>query len=234
MSERLRDPLPPLPELQPGDTTTITAGAKLYRIYNRLGAHLTRPDQLRIWGPIPTARFDHHEPPAGMHADPDSVTAATGYYSIDPPTPSAPRPGHLLALDSPIVTAVAEAFQGNRIIACSDRKGLAIIRTMDDIEVLDLSSGWATRAGAGNHLSTGPHPTTKRWARAIHDAYPDLAGMTWVSSVHPPGRALVLNERAADGKGVVASRLHFDRPLSDGMSSALMAAAASVIGYAIV
>lgn len=230
MSTRLVDPPASLLTLRAGDARTIPAGTTLCRIYNRFGDHATRPDQLRSWGPVATARFDHHDPAPSDHVSSDRVTAATGSYAIEPSSPVASR-RRPIAMDSPIVTAVAEAFQNDRIVAISARQGLAILSIAHDIEVLDLSSGWATRAGAGNHLSTGPHSTTRRWARALHSSYPHLAGMTWVSSVHPSGRALVLNERAADRRGVVACRLSFDRPLDHPMTGRLMAEARRMIGY---
>lgn len=234
MSDRLPDPPDSLPDLRAGDAVVLPAGTRLYRITNRLGPYAAHPDQLRSWGPAPVARFDHHDPPARDHVDTHGVTAATGYFAIDPPTPVGPRLGELLAADSPIVTAAAEAFQATRTITCSDRHGLAILATTSELDVLDLSSSWPTRAGAGGHLATGPHATTRAWARDIHRTHPGLVGLTWTSSVHPPGRAVVLTERASDQHGVVAARLLFDRPLGDAVTSRLMAAAADVLGYATV
>lgn len=45
------------------------------------------------------------------------------------------------------------------------------------------------------------------------------------------GRALVLNERAADRREVVACRLAIDRPLDHPITSQLMAAVRTTIGY---
>lgn len=234
MSTELTDPPERLPEPRSGDTMTISSGTRLCRIYNRRGPHATRPDQLRHWGPAPMARFDHHDHPVGDHLDAQGdVAAATGYYAIEPPPKPPPR-DQVLAVDSPVVTAAAEAFQSDRIIDCSDRLGLAIMSTRSDIEVLDLSSGWPTRSGAGSHLATGPRSQTQTWARAIHAAHPQLAGIAWTSSVHPPGRVAVLNERAADRHGIVATRLHFDRALDDDVSSRIMRLVSDLIGYEIV
>lgn len=239
MSTELTDPPDSLPQLRLGDTTILSAGTMLVRIYTRRGPHPTRPDRLRHWGPSVNGRFEHHErdrdgKPCDHLDDQGRVAAAVAYFGVrrSPVTPP-PRHGRI-AVDSPIVTAVAEAFQANRVIDCSDLHGLAIMATRADREVLDLSSGWATRAGAGNHLATGPRPQTQAWARAIYSTYPDLAGITWSASVHPAGRALVLNERAADGEGVVTIRLDFDRALDDPTTVRIMEAVADIIGYELV
>lgn len=234
MSTDLVDPPPRLPDLRPGDTTVVSPGTRLVRIYDRAGSHPTSPARLRHWGPSPKARFDHHAPPVGDHVDADGVTAATGYFAVEPSPPAAPPRKGMLAVDSPIVTAAAEAFQDTRTIHCSDRQGLAVMATRSSFEVLDLSSAWATRAGAGSHLATGPRPVTQAWARAIHRAHPALAGVAWTSSVHPPGRVVVLTERAADRQGDVDVGLHVDRPLDDVVSSRLLREAAGMIGYQVV
>lgn len=238
MSTELTDPPDSLPQLRSGDTTTLSAGTVLVRVYNRRGPHPTRPDRLRHWGPSEQGRFDHHErdrdgEPCDHLDDEGRVGAAVASFGArrSPVTP--PRRGSI-PVDSPIVTAVAEAFQASRVIDCSGLHGLALMATGPDREMLDLSSGWATRAGAVSHLATGPRPQTQAWARAIHDAYPNLAGILWPASVHPAGWALVLNERAADGEGVVPTRLDFDRALDDPTTVRIMEAVADVIGYEVV
>lgn len=239
MSTRLPDPPGSLPSLQEQDTRIVAAGIRVARIYNRLGDHPTRPDQLRSYGPVPTARFDHHPPPVRTHVTAGRVTAATGHYGvmplddprIDPLAPLPPDQRQALAPESPVVTAVAEAFQSDRSIAVSGRQALAVATLSGDCEVLDLTSGWATRAGVGNHLATGPHATTRRWARAIRAAYPALAGLYWHSSVHPPGRALLLNEGHASHEGVVAMRLDYDDALDAPFTRLLLAEIRALIGY---
>lgn len=215
----------------------IPADTTLCRIYDRRGDHPTRPDQLRSRGPSGKARFDHHDrnsagKPYVHVGQRGHVTTAVGYFAVRPsPSPTPPATGRIDP-GSPVVTAVAEAFQDDRVVTISDRQGLAILHTTVDYAVLDLSSTWATRAGAGSHLSTGPYPTTRRWARAIHGTYPNLMGMCWRSSVHPSGRSLVLNERAADTSGLVSMDLALNQRLDDAAS--LLAAAANVIAYDIV
>lgn len=226
MSTSLQDPPAQLPDLQPSDIRTIPAGTTLCRIYNRLGEHTSRPDQLRGWGPLPTARFDHHPEPPRDHG----FITATGYYAIEDSSP-ATAGQELIAMNSPLITAVAETFQAARTVVISDSQALAIMDLSIEVTVLDLSSGWATRAGAGNHLSTGPHTTTRRWARAIHAAYPRLVGMCWTSSVHPPGVALVLTERGANSRGIVPVHLNYDDPLDGPTTSRLLTHIRMMIGY---
>lgn len=233
MSTRLNEPPARLPTLESGDVRAVPSGTRVCRIYTRIGAHPTRPDQLRAYGPVPTARFDHHAPPPRLQQD-----VAAGYYgvvSLDGAVLDATRPVGLdpeagVAIDSPVVTAVAETFQVNRTVVLSDRQALAIGTLLQPYQVLDLGSAWATRAGAGNHLSTGPHPVTRRWAQAIRAGYPQLDGVYWHSSVHPPGRVLMLNERAADRQGIVPMRLVYDEPLDGPFTRLLLAEVRTIIG----
>jgi hypothetical protein len=237
VSIRLSEPPARLPALEPGDVRAVPAGTRVCRIYTRIGTHPTRPDQLRAYGPVPTARFDHHPPPPWVHPD-----ASAGYYGVvslddaglDPTGPVNLDPEAGVAIDSPVVTAIAETFQTNRTVVLSDRQALAIGTLSQPCEVLDLGSAWATRAGAGNHLSTGPHPVTRRWAQAIWAGYPQLAGVYWHSSVHPPGRVLMLNERAADQQRIVPMRLVYDEPLDGPFTRLLLAGVRTIIGYGLV
>jgi hypothetical protein len=237
VSTRLNEPPARLPALASGDVRAVPAGTRVCRIYTRIGRHPTRPDQLRAYGPVPTARFDHHPPPTRVHRD-----AAAGYYGVvslddadlDPTGPVDLEPEAGVAIDSPVVTAVAETFQANRTVVLSDRQAMAIGTLSQPYEVLDLGSGWATRAGAGNHLSTGSHAVTRRWAQAIRAGYPQLDGVYWHSSVHPPGRVLMLNERAADEDGIVPMRLVYDEPLDGPFTRLLLAEVRTMIGYGLV
>jgi hypothetical protein len=52
----------------------------------------------------------------------------------------------------------------------------------------------------------------RTWSRAIYREYPDVDGLVWSSSVLPPGRSIVLYERAADA---VPAAPASDRPLSE-------------------
>ena len=232
----LNEPPTRLPALESGDVRAVPVGTRVCRIYTRIGAHPTRPDQLRAYGPVPTARFDHHVPPPRLQQD-----VAVGYYgvvSLDGVGLDATRPVNLdptagVAIASPVVTAVAETFQVNRTVVVSDRQAMAIGTLSQPCEVLDLGSGWARRVGAGNHLS-GPRPVTRRWARAIWAGYPQLAGVYWHSSVHPPGRVLMLNERSADVEGIVPMRLVYDEPLDGPFTRLLLAEVRTTIGYGLV
>lgn len=51
----------------PPDVEVLPAGTRLYRIYFRGGEHLGGWGRFRDFGPLPSARFDHHPEPAGGH-----------------------------------------------------------------------------------------------------------------------------------------------------------------------
>lgn len=47
-------------------------------------------------------------------------------------------------------------------------------------------------------ISAGPRDRSQVWSRAIHDHYPDIDGLYYSSSDHPPSGCVALSERAAD------------------------------------
>ncbi|MFW6597440.1 hypothetical protein ACQBAU_04020 [Propionibacteriaceae bacterium Y2011] len=49
------------------------------------------------------------------------------------------------------------------------------------MRLLGLTDDWALTNGAGAALAAAPRSTCRRWARAIHAAWPDLDGL-WVNS----------------------------------------------------
>ena len=55
---------------------------------------------------------------------------------------------------------------------------------------------WPTRAGASQAIAAGPRPRGQAWARAIYEAYPNVEGIWYPSSMHGGHPAVVLFERA--------------------------------------
>ena len=64
-------PRPPaaLPPLRANDTRTLDEGLLIWRVYGAAGGHPAAWNEFRYHGPVPTGRFDHHEPP--RHDDPE-------------------------------------------------------------------------------------------------------------------------------------------------------------------
>lgn len=153
----------------PGDTL-------LFRIYFRGGTHPAHWSEFRSFGPLASARFDHHPEPAGAHADRGVLYAAAA-----------------------IKTCAAEVFQEKRNVDTREREPwLAGFSLASPLALLDLTGDWPTRAGASMNINSGPRPRSRRWSRAIHDAYPEVKGLLYASSMHGNRPAVALYERAAE------------------------------------
>ena len=92
---------------------------------------------------------------------------------------------------------------------------LAAFTLMDDVSLLDLRGKWPTRAGASANISSGPRPRCRRWSRAIYDAYPNLGGLYYASSMNGNEPAVALYERASNAlpRSPVLNRLLSEAPL---------------------
>lgn len=172
-------PNPPLPEdlarRLPAQILQLPAAKELWRIYFQGGSHPTPWSAFRHYGPLLSARFDHHLAPPHFQAR-----------------------GMLYAATE-IATCVAEVFQETRLIDTRDRlPWLAGFRLKRDLPLLDLSGVWPTRAGASMLISAGRRDSTRKWSQVIYEAYPEVAGLYYSSSMHANRPAVALYERAAD------------------------------------
>jgi hypothetical protein len=147
---------------------------------------------MRGFGPT-TARFDHHlEDAAGA---PGEQTRAIQYLALDGITP------------------LAEVFQDARVIDRAARSPwLVAYELAADLELLDLTGTYPTRAGASMLISCGSRPRARAWARAFYDAYPQIQGLYYGSCMHKGSPSLALYERAA---GAISTHPSFHRALSD-------------------
>ena len=74
-----------------------------------------------------------------------------------------------------------------------------MITTFDlaaDLALLDLESGWVTRAGGNQAFTSGLRSRSSEWARAIY-RHVQVHGLSYGSSVWAPGLCVALWERAA-------------------------------------
>jgi hypothetical protein len=71
-------------------------------------------------------------------------------------------------------------------------------RLAREVKLLDLSGAWPTRAGASQAISSGPRDVAHAWGQAIYDAYLDLDGLWFRSSMDGGRPAVSLNERVED------------------------------------
>jgi hypothetical protein len=177
------------------DVETLPAGTRLWRIYFRGASHPSTWDQMRSYEPLRSARFDHHLDPPEVQ-DRGILYAATG--------------------DDAIATCVAEVFQDTRLVDTRrNEPWLAAFTLMEDVALLDLTGKWPTRAGASTNINSGPRPRCRRWSRVIYDAYPDLGGLYYASSMNGNEPAVALYERASKAlpRSAVLNRQLSDAPL---------------------
>jgi hypothetical protein len=165
------------------EVLVLKPGDKFVRVHRVAGPHPTAWDQFRFWGPT-QSRFDHHLPP-----------------------PSDEERGILYAAhgSTSFTVAIAEYFQDDSGAGVGPIDPLlyspmiTLFTIAEEIPLLDLDSGWVTRAGGNQAIKTGPRDVARDWARAIYDLHQDkVLGLAYGSSVWGPGRCVALWETASD------------------------------------
>ena len=199
-------PLPPPPERLAelgADEKIIPAGTILFRIYFVGGSHPGAWNAFRSYGPV-AGRFDPHLPP------PSAQSRGVMYLAYHPRT------------------CLAEVFQSKRRIDVYTAEPMLVgFRLASPLRLLDLTGLWATRAGASMAINSGPRPRAQRWARAIYEAFPDLAGLFYSSSMAANAPCLALFERAA---GALQTEPELHRPWPT-RSCAFLRRMATALGY---
>lgn len=189
------------------DLHVVPAGSRIWRVYFQAGAHPTTWSEMRAFGPT-DARFDHHLPPPSLQ-ERRIVYGAVG-----------PRAA---------LTVLAEVFQASRLVERRERApAIVAFETTRAMHILDLTGTWPTRAGASMALCSGRRDRARSWSRAIHEAFPDVDGLLYGSSMNANEPCVALYERAAD---VVPDRPVFHRLLADPVMLPMLKRASAEIGY---
>jgi RES domain len=178
------------------DVKVLPADTRVVRVHALDGAHPIQWNEFRSFGPT-GSRFDHQPPPPRSHPQ--------------------RRVMYLAHNRNALTCALAEYFQdgGGGILPLDltrNRPAITVFDLEHDVRLLDLTSGWVTRAGGNQAINSGRRSTSRAWARAIYKSHPSIDGLLYPSSVWGPGRCVVLWERANHSlpKNAVASR-----PLDD-------------------
>lgn len=191
-----------LPELK-----ILARGTIIWRIYYRGGAHPVSWSRFRHWGPVVTARFDHHLIPAGPQ------TRGTIYGALR------------------VHTCFAEVFQDTRTIERSrNRPWLVGFELIRPVSLLDLTGKWPTKAGASMAISSGRRDRARTWSVRIYEDYPTVEGLYYPSSMDGNQPSVALYERA---KKAIPTRPHFHRAVADPALNAAVVRAALLFGYGI-
>lgn len=195
------------------DLYTLKSGLTLWRIYFRGGPHPTSWSVFRKFGPL-DGRFDHHFP--DEQGEPKSQTRGILYGA---------ETG---------ATCFAEVFQRTRVIDRFRREPwLVAFEVATPLKLLDLTGSFATRAGASMALMTGPRAVARRWAQTFYEAYPEVQGVYYPSSMYANAPAIALNERAVTA-GAMPGVPNFHRALADNALHTVIRNVARDIGYKVI
>jgi hypothetical protein len=177
------------------DVVAVAPLTSLARIYSSGGAHPTHWNTFRTVGPVAAGRFDPH-PPTDDGTPADAPGCGVLYAAVD------------------LRTCVAECFQVSRVAdRRTGRPWLVVFRPIRVLRLLDLTGTWPTRAGASQAISSGPRDRSRAWARAIIEAYEDIDGLWYRSSMDSGKPAICLWQRAADAiPAAPSAHLPLDAP----------------------
>jgi hypothetical protein len=193
-------------------TVRLPAGTRLARLYQTAGEHPIAWNSFRFVGPL-NARWDHHI------AGPDGAAAAQGrgiYYA---------------ALDAK--TCLAEVFQMfRRIDRAFQAPWLVVFDTVQPLLVLDLTGDFTTRMGASMAIHSGHRGRARGWARDLYQAFENIQGILYASSMNGGAPALALNERALLANPFPPHPV-FHRALADDVMLDPLRHAAQMLGYAL-
>ena len=175
-------------------TLVLPADTKLARIYFATGPHPSHWNQFRSFGPT-AARWDHHL--SNAHGAGVEQQRAVYYCAPD------------------VDTCAAEVFQSTRRIdRTRNAPGLVVFTLREAVTLLDLRGTFATKLGASTAIHSGPRSRARAWARDLYDAYPELQGLYYGSSMNGHAPAVALNERA---RRAMPEQPQFHRALNDDM-----------------
>ncbi|HEX3825073.1 MAG TPA: RES family NAD+ phosphorylase [Mycobacteriales bacterium] len=192
------------------DIVAIAPMTGLARIYLSGGRYPSNWNDFRTIGPVASARFDPHPPTADG-------------------TP-APAPGcGVLYAAVELQTCLAESFQASRVVdRHTGRPWLVVFRSTRVLRLLDLTGTWPTRAGASQAISSGARDRARAWAREIREAYDDIDGLWYRSSMDRGQPAVCLWESA---RGAMPAGPWAHLPLDAPALVLPLARACRAIGY---
>jgi RES domain len=191
---------------------TLPGGTRLARVYYSAGRHPMAWSGFRFFGPV-NARWDHH---LTDHTGKAQTQARGIYYAA-----------------SDAKTCLAETFQSTRRIdRAFQAPWLVVFETASALQVLDLTGDFATRMGASMAIHSGSRARARGWARDLYQAFGDIQGIQYSSSMNGGAAAFALNERALQPPLFGAHPL-FHRALADDVMLDPLKHAAQALGYAL-
>jgi hypothetical protein len=181
-------------------------------VYYAGGRHPTRWNAFRHFGPV-NARWDHHL----LNKGGEACAQERGVYYA--------------AADAK--TCFAETFQHTRRIdRAFQAPWLVVIETVSPTVLVDLTGDFATRMGASMGIHSGSRERARGWARDLYDAFKEIQGIQYASSMHGGAVAFAFNERAMRSPFFDAHPL-LHRALADDVMVDPLKHAAQALGYAL-
>lgn len=208
-------PRPPsadaLREISP-EVRTLPKGTTLARVYFTGGAHPVAWNAFRHFGPT-NGRFDHHLATRDGAA---TVQSRSVFYCA-----------------RSALTCLAEVFQHTRRIdRVRHAPCLVVFELQRSLRLLNLTRRFPTKVGASMAINTGSRVRAREWAHAFYEAYEDLHGLYYASSMHANEPAIVLTDRAETLNAMPAYPV-FNRALNDDALVSVLKHAASALNYAL-
>jgi hypothetical protein len=202
-----------LRRIQP-EIVTFKAGTEVSRVFFTDVDYPSAWNEFRCFGPT-RSRFDHHI--ADKHGEACGQDRGIMY---------------LASGGQAAKTCLAEVFQEKRVIDRNSKLPVYVGFALDaDIQLLDLSGNFVTKLGASTAIHSGPRAKTRRWAQRLYDAYQQIDGLLYCSSMNGNAPAIALFERGADA--IPASNL-IHRELRDSAMASVVTLTAREIGYQVV
>ncbi len=190
---------------------TLPANTMVARIFFASGDYKVSWDEFRHYGPT-NSRFDHHLPDVsnrGLIQDRGIMYLATGSRSIP--------------------TCLAEVFQLGRIIDTNRNTPILVgFELAQTIQLLDLTGAFATAMGASMAIHSGSKPRARRWSQQLYQAYPEMDGILYSSSMYANQPSIALFER---GKRALPARPIFHRSLNSVELANILVETAAEINY---
>ncbi|WP_308365301.1 MULTISPECIES: RES family NAD+ phosphorylase [unclassified Microbulbifer] len=189
----------------------LPAGELVWRVHFLGGEHPCSWRQWRDFGPT-SSRFDHQLP--DVKGLPQAQNRKILYGAIGA---------------GAVPTCLAEIFQNTRFIDRTNKRPcLSAFALTRELELLDLTGPWPTRAGCSMAINSGPRARARRWAQQFYQAYSRLDGILYPSSMYANSPAVAFFERA---ENCAPAKPSFHRMLADPALEDALVNIASDIGY---
>lgn len=193
-----------LRELGPSVFRLSPEDGPILRIYAGGGDYPSEWNAFRYFGPV-NSRFDHHPLPTQQHPDRGILYGALS-----------------------LTTCLAEYFQHERTISTRNAPRLAAFDLAEEVSLLDLTGAWPTRIGGSMKINSGPRDIARAWSRQFYQAFPEIDGLYYASSMHANAPAIAFYEPA---KPAFPPEPLVDRPLDTPAFLHDIKRSANEIGY---